>query len=582
MKLKSGMKKILEKDLTLWWVFSINFTLFNISMCMHPFSETGDDDILMGMFSGCFGEPAVHLIFINICLVSIIRIFAVLFPGVNWYFTVQYIFLFVAFFAIVYVLLKVFGEKSGALFSILILMPYAYEGYVSFQFTKTAGILTAAGCFYLFYCMQKRMTWISCIFGIVLVWLGSCYRFAMSAAVTAVFIGSMMCSLGMEYMIQRKRIALADFKQKKVIMLIVLILGMLGLRSIDNLMYQSEEWQEYKEYNYYRGYVRDFPVHAFEGNEEAYTGIGITRTEYDNLMNWNIADPEVYTLDQLKAISSLKDKNGNTAKVSSATFLGFLQFLTNIFVKNKMFVLFWGISILLLIVMPQKRKCLMNITVNFLLVLGVNLVFYLRGRYGINRVDICIWLAAILSLLAQTGKNLPEEDCDHTESGYSWKWCAYFCICIISAGLTGRTVKQHLEMWNMEKQVQADYQEILKYIDADKEGYYFMDACAAHYGYGILWYQPYPQNYCEKLVYLGGWYTNSPIALKQWAQNDIKNPFRDMCEIENAYIVDRYDHVDTILSYLQEHYDKSAEISLVLRIGDYKIYRMKTAYSVAL
>lgn len=564
-----------RKDFTIWWAFIINVILFNLSIGLHPLSETGDDDVLMAMVSGCFGEPTAHIIFVNVCWAAVIRLLILLFPGINWYFVLQYFLVFTAFFTIAYVILKLFGEKKGLLLSMIILLPYAYEGYVVFQFTKTAGILTAAGCFYLYYYFREKMTGKSWIFGMFLAWLGSCYRFAMSAAVAAVCIGSMLGVFLINKIVRKEGMQLADFKQKSVLFVAVLLLGMVGLRCMDNAMYSSKEWQEYKEYNYYRGTVRDFPIHKFEGNEEAYAGIGITETEYKNLMNWNIADPEVYTTEKLKEIGLLTDKNETTARVSSATVSGFFQFLTDSFVKNKMFLLFWMLSALLLLFTARKKRFLVDIFINFSAVLGVNAIFYLRGRYGVNRVDICIWLAAILMLVsAGSGEKLQWIENKTVRRERLWNVFVFFCFCITVVWLTGMPVKEHLEMWKTEKKIQADYQEILKYVDADEEGYYFMDACAAHYGYGTEWYQPYAQNFCKNLVYLGGWYTNSPVTLEQWKRNKIQNPFRDMCRMENAYIVDRYQHIDTTISYLQEHYSQNLKISLIYAVGDYKIYRI--------
>lgn len=559
---------MLKKDLTIGWAVTINLILLNISMCVYPFSETGDDDVLMAMASGCFGEPAAHLVFINICWAAVIRILICWFPAVNWYFILQFLLLFFAFATILYVTIKMYGEKNGILLGVLVLLPYMYEGYVAFQFTKTAGILTAAGCFCLFYCFHKEFLQHTCIWGLILVWMGCCYRFAMSAAVVALCLGSVAGAALIDLLRQKKRGLL---KKKTMQVILILLLGMFGLREIDHLMYQSKAWQDYQEYNYYRGCVRDFPIHPYEGNEKAYAAIGVSRTEYENLLNWNIADPKVYTAKKLKEIFLLKDGRMTTAKVSNATLLGFFQFLTGQFVKNKMFLLFWMIAALLLILTTQKRNFLNRMLIIFSAVFGVNLVFFIRGRYGVNRVDICIWLAAILMLFVQEGSRLSRAD---TETEIRWKIYSFFIVYAVSAGITAGALKQHLQMWNTEKQVQADYQEIRKYIEADPKGHYFMDACAAHYGYGIPWYQPYPEGTCENLIYLGGWYTNSPLTLSQWQKNGIKNPFRDMCALENAYIIDRYDHIKTTCAYMQEHYEDRVEMKLVFVAGDYKIYKV--------
>lgn len=574
-KFLNWINKEWEKDLTIWWAFVINVILLNISIGLHPVSETGDDDVMMAMVSGCFGEPTAHIIFVNICWAAVIRLLVLLVPQVNWYFILQYVLVFVAFFTVSYVILKLFGKRKGMLLSLLILLPYAYEGYVSFQFTKTAGILTAAGCFYLFYCMREKRRAFSGICGLLLVWLGSCYRFAMSAAVVAVCIGSISCSFFIDRIIQKRKISFSDLKQKKILLAVALLMGMVGIRCIDHIAYDSERWRDYNEFNYYRGCVRDFPIHEYEGNEEAYADIGITKIEYENLLNWNIADPDVYTTDKLKEIALLENKDKAMATVSNVTISGYFHFLTDSFGKNKMIYLYVILSFLLFLFVAQKKRFCLDIFVNFLAVLGICTFFYLRGRYGINRVDVCIWLASALMLLfGGSGRNLQGIGNGNVKREFLWKFCGCICFYIVSVWLTVMPVKNHLEMWSTEMKVQADYKEVLKYIDADEKGIYFMDACAAHYGYGIPWYESYPQEYCKNVVYLGGWYTNSPVTLKQWERNGIENPFRDICQMENTYIVDKYQHIDTTISYLREHYDKNVKKTLVYAVGDYKIYQI--------
>lgn len=556
-------------------VILLNLLLMVISLAFHPVSEVGDDDIMTAIVSGCFGKPTPYVFFVNYLWAYFIKSLVILNGSVNWFLVMQYILILLSFITISAILFNIIPGKKVGLVLLLIILPYSFEAYITYTFTKTAGILTAAGFFCLFYYLhQGRRKWSTYLWGMLLIFIGSYYRFAMSFAVGAVFVGSIMYMFFVDWMRSKEKLNLKKIRWKNIIMIAAAFIGIFGFRYIDKEMYNTQEWKEYKDYDYYRGCVRDFPIYDYNGNEEEYAAIGISKTEYDNLLNWNIADPQVYTKEKFQDILNI-EIDGKKANESDATIENYLKFITDIFVKNKMFSVFLLLSIFFISYVKDKKLFLLDVAVNFMGVLGVNTFFFLRGRFGQNRVDICIWLAAILMLVFCAEKRkLQKIDKDNPMDIFVKRGTACLTLYILLVFLTGMPLKQHFIQWDTEKENLIACENLLEYVNAEAENVYFMEACAEHYGYGTSWNKPYQQELGDNIIWLGGWYTESPIVKEHWAKNGIQNPFSDMCNMENAYIIDRYHHIDTIVQYLQEHYDVNANVVLEHESGPYRIYKL--------
>lgn len=571
--MKSDRRKcFIEKHQYLIISILINIILLVVGMCMHPISEMGDDDIMTAMSAGCFGEPTAYIFFINYFWAYVIKICVEYLPMLNWFLLIEYLLVFFSLTTISYVILKNFSKKSRGYLTLIILIPFAYEGYVTYTFTKTAGILMAAGMFYLMYCFYvKKRIGFSALWGLYLALLGSCYRFAMAAAVFAMFFGAIACKVLIEKIYRKERLTWRNFKKKEYMILCLVIVGMFGLRYADKAMYSSPEWQSYKEYNYYRGEVRDFPIHTYTGNEKEYEEIGISEVDYENLQIWNFADGNVYSTEKMKAISELKDANGKTAKVAQSSMVGLVDFVFHTLLGNKMFVVCLLVVIYLLFIVKEKTKLIVDIALVSLEFFGFHFIMYMRGRYGQNRVDICIWLAYILVLLSCCFVYEKKESFGDKKTIKKLSLCT---LCAISIMMLGTEGKQHFKAWEEEKRMQASYLTLLEYVNEDKTGHYFMDASTAHYGYGTAWNRAYPQDYCENLIWLGGWYLNSPLAFEQWEQNGVTNPMQDMCEMEESYVIDQYNHIGIIVDYLREHYNSDIDAVLVNNVEKYSIYKI--------
>lgn len=555
---------------------AINIVVLLVCLALCPMSETGDDEVIMAISSGCFGEPSGHLVFINACLAYPIMLLNTYLPMVNWYYLLQFAFVFLALMAFSYICFDNLGLFCGFFLAIGVVLLYGYEAYVAFQFTKTAGVLSATGVFLLLNNLYRRKGKRWYAFGIVLMALGFCYRFMLALAATCLmiviaFVVYLVDSkLGDRRRSFRKggRVRLKGGVSRCVSVLACVIAAVFVLYGVNSFAYSAPEWQDFNDYNYWRGYIRDYPIYKYDDCIDQYRQLGMSRAEYDNMTIWNIADPEVYTTDLFEQVSNISSTNGETARFGIASVKGYLKYLVKTFARTSGFILFALISITLLVLATNRKKMLLRCVIVVLGVLALSSFMYLRGRYGINRVDISYWLAGIMVLLSGVSAN-------QLRTSHKLRLVAPIAALVSFAIIVYPLAVAHVNGLAEELDNRAAYEEVLEFADLHEDSLFFVDASTANYGMEVSWNEPLEAGSHSNLVWLGGWYTNSPTAIDQWHSCGVDNPFRSLGSLDNAYIIDRYKHVATIAEYTSEQYGARMHYTEVYSSGPYRVYKIK-------
>jgi hypothetical protein len=199
---------------------------------------------------------------------------------------------------------------------------------------------------------------------------------------------------------------------------------------------------------------------------------------------------------------------------------------------------------------------------------GIILLLYLflfyKGRYLLNRVDIGIWCAAtivILWLLDQEWQLLK-----------GWRGFVLFVgIMAVSmyAWRSNLRINQTSRIANMEQE-----RDVLETIHADSEHLYLTKIKTISYAkaYGV--WDSIPFGIGDNMYPLGGWTVQSVPYMSVLDKYHVDNPFRDMINNENIYLIDN--DIDLTLSYLRKWYDADAEAVLVNKIGQYSVYRIQS------
>ena len=153
-KLNIGKKAI---DHPFCFAIAANLLLLILLLLIfRPIFETNDDIGLMNLVNGAKKVYDPHMVYSNYVWGLILSVCYRICQWMPWYTLGEYALLFLAFTAIAYVIVCRAGNISSLWIGILTISVFGYEGYVKFQYTKTAGIVSAAGFFLLFYALEEE------------------------------------------------------------------------------------------------------------------------------------------------------------------------------------------------------------------------------------------------------------------------------------------------------------------------------------------------------------------------------------------------------------------------------------------
>lgn len=561
-----NVKKFLNKNGRFLIAVGINILalLFSVFIC-YPLSETGDDSVMMSIASGGYGEYSSYIVFSNIFYAKVIVMLNAYVGGINWYFAVQFAIVFFSLVCITYVLLKKFSCKLGLTLGICFLVCFSYELYVTYQFTKTAAVATAAGCFILFYFLEYdkiNIKWI--ISGIALIVTGSLIRFYSFLAVMGIFF-----ILGLIRVILHLKNKEIKYTVTYLVFFFIAVSISFGFNIVDKKIYNSQpEWKAYKEYNSLRSKIRDYPIPTYEENKLEYEKIGMSKNDYENMLQWNIGDTDYYTIDLFEKILNISPESSEKTKEDSTFLNGVLFYFREYMETNwsKCFVLAF---LLILFISKKKRLSIVSGIIALGIIGALSMYLYLQGRYGLQRIELILWLAGFLLLLS-INRNY-----------YIWEKIGKAGNCFLMIGVSLLTVlfcfeeyKTNIENKAANIEAKKEVREFYDYIGYDKEKVYLLDATSGYMGEEIGLFETYPLGYCDNVLGLGGWYTNSPVMKHAQQFYGIENVFADAVNNPDIYIVDKQ-NIDVEIQYIREHYSPNAYAEEVEIFGAYHIYSIK-------
>lgn len=542
-----------EKRTQREWILGINaaFLIFLVVM-MRPVFETNDDLTIVEMVSGAWNMQDAHVVYQNYLLGKLYVLLYSLIKCVPWYGLIQYFFLWLAFSAIVYVIMKRLPKELGITLSILVLCFFGYECYIEMQYTKTAGVLAIAGILLIFQeCSAEIRSKKLLVSGIILSCVGSMYRFEQFVACVALMSGLGICQI----LKNRKKDVFKRVRSPLLWTLVMLVIS-LGLKGMDTYIYQSDpQWKQYTEYNELRTELLDYDFPDYEENEEEYTELGITEDAYKLWSHWNFGDPDLFNIETMKKLVNL-----TSSKILNRELIeNFLDKFPKKYFQTPVF--YCVLLILLLGILERKNSVEKYGTWIYEIVLFMGLYFYLywQGRYDRNHVDVSLWLAVLLVMIwtldgrrqwfeKQTGIVL----CAVVLIFSQYQWYGSWRVNAAQAAIDGRSVLEDLK---------------------DDSGHlYITKSKTLDYssGYGPL--DLIPEGISGHFTYFGGWETNTVLWKEKMARYDVVNLYKDSINNEKVRLID--DEIDVTTSYIHTYYDENAKAVQVDTYKGYPVYKI--------
>ena len=524
---------------------------------MRPSFETNDDIVFAELGSGLRGVKDAHLVFQNYGLGMIYRLLYGVTGRLPWYTIVQYMILFAAFTVVTYVLISRLGEISGLCLFVILACGFGYEGYIHLQFTKTAGIAAAAAVFLLLYLLeQEKYSWWGIAGGILLAVIAYMYREDQFWASCGLMAGA-----GLLFLFDLRKYRNKKLRRLGICVLTfgVLLLSVFGVDRWDSSKYRSAEWKEYQEFNQLRSELLDYGFPDYDSNQEIYEELGISREAYELYKSWNFNDTEKFDTEVMKKLVDLKQKRLLTIRTVTA----FLRRFPSDLLRMPMFYFFSVFAVLWLLCGKKDVFSIISVLAECLLLVAVYFYLYYQGRYMVNRVDVGLWFSACLVMLWIFSSG----EVRYMNTKVSVLLCM---ICVVLGQFM--MYKDWRLATSSIPEARVSQRAVLETIGTDKEHTYLAKSGMLS---EIVCYGPFdrmPENLLDNVYWFGGWECRTPGYTRAMEVHGIINPYRDVVNNENIYLVD--DNIDLTLKYIRQYYAENAEAVFVKTIGNVDVYQI--------
>ena len=500
--------------------------------------------MIYGLHSGIF-DP--HLIYINVLVGYILKGLLCLFPTVAWYMVLQASVVMLSVFVLIYLFLFRLGYQKGLFTSLVFVLFFGSEFFLSMQFTKTGGLATTAGVLLLFHAIEstdkKSAVWMY-MSGGVLTLLGSLYRFRSFEMVLIPLLGVGLITLF-------PLLAARDFKKVLQLCLpfVIVFIACFGCRFYNNWEYnRTDEWRAYQTYNTLRYNLLDFGFPEYEENETLYQSLGISFEDHEMLfLDLDNGDTEILSTDAMQQLVNAKPANTlNLEDWGKVIFYFFFGHSYSVAVLLAFIVSLYALN--------SKRIWLLVYL--FVSTVAVQGYFTYCGRNMQNRVNVTL-LAALFAVLAS----------------YGWQYSsrAYKPAVVGLALLVAVSPFTNYAPKNTD--LKATRLHELVYSTPDT--LYFV-RCVSTLPWIPTGLDMYPVGYLKNLSVLGGWRIHTAAYNVKWDAFSITNPYRDLVDREDVMFISDGD-IDQKLRYIRAHYAPNAKAHCV-RISEdgYAVYRITT------
>ena len=272
------------------------------------------------------------------------------------------------------------------------LLYFAYEGYISIQFTKVAGIVGATGMMLL---LLSKRRWYELIEAIVMFFFSYLIRLEIAQMILAMMGLIIIIYAGVSFIsnkVDKNRLFQLILNWGLIICL-YLVIPFIPKYSTE---VEKQIWVDYWTWNVVRSDVQDYGPEDYADNREIYESVGVDENDLYIWYEWN-TDVEALTTEKGKIISSLQAKNRNIfcRAFSAENVFGFLKAIPLEMLKIDVFVVFLALLLFLAISLKNKKECLYLIVYTMVPIYILNYYMYISERFFQHRVDVALIYCAI-------------------------------------------------------------------------------------------------------------------------------------------------------------------------------------------
>ncbi len=543
-------------------------TLLICRYLMYPFWETNDDSSISRLIDGSKIISDPHMVYENVIYGTVLKALYRFHQSFPWYAWLQYLMIFAALTAIVYVLLQRLEPSTALVLSIVTLVFFGYEGYVRLQFTKTTGIVASGAIFLLLWAVsQEKIRWKAGIFAFVLALSISLLRISQFYA-----CGALLAVIGFSLLLHLNEVEKGKRLRRfgrYVITFGLLVVCAFGLTKLDYASYRADaDWDYHYDYDNARAAVLDYGIPDYDTYKEQYQELGLDRAAIALLSTYNLGDRDVFDTDTLNAIASFRPKKG----MSLATVKAYLHQFPWDFRLCRTFFYFLTVFFVWLLLRRHDWKDLLCGLAEIGFFGAIYFYLFYIGRFLVNRVDVGLWLACSLvflwlmkperSLLARRHV-LPQ---------------VLLIAVVFFAGMVYREDGAFSPIWRNTEEAknyqvsQANATALLEAAAADPDHLYLCQLGTLSEGTAYGPFDTPRAGVLNNILWLGGWESFTKGYLATMDQYGIRNVYPDMIGNEKVRVV--AGNIALITDYLHSRYSKDAKATKVGDIGGFGVYEI--------
>lgn len=512
-----------------------------------------------------------------------------IFRGVNIYIVSQLIVCCAALSIVTKMFIDRVTDKIMYIILAAALVFYTADLYSLVQFTKTAGLLSAAGLLLLSDCVIFKRGIGYYAAGIILFALAIAYRFEM-----IIFAVGYAGLFALFWLFEnRKELVPGGYLKAKSIccyvLTAVLLAGSCGIYALSEMKnYSTKELEDYHEYNHYRYSYVDYAIYNdYEKNPDRYEETGLTKDDFYLIRKWYFDYDGAASLDNLKKIKKIYDDTSATEARPPVQILTKTLGMVYRHARKRSVL---GCHLLLLIALAIYAfvKCRRK-TWLYILALGAAtfVLYFMLNHMGraIYRVLFIIDLCATMWMLyCVAEKNAPHEafseEPERSAAHERFITGASMLICavVLAVSLFGvrAACAKSLSKHNAIKVMTPDIEEIVR---EDKDHAYVFSTLDKRYDVDYLKPLKAPELHPNVFTF-GSWGTKSPYLNDRMKEYGLNNVFSDIIDNEDVYVIDN-SNAEKMEDYLNRWYGKDlngkkVRYEKVDDIGGSKFWRVVT------
>ncbi|MBQ2661116.1 MAG: hypothetical protein IJF80_00510 [Clostridia bacterium] len=548
------MSKFIKKHSALFTAILINLAFLILVPLIAGFHYELQDD---WFFADNILDGNYDYTFCNYFIQALSGVLQKLIYPLNAFIVLQILLCFVSFVTISYIFLKTFNLKKGLLFTLFFECIFAINAYSAVTFTKTAAILMTAGGLLMLFAYHSKKNISYSVLGILLVLLGSFYRFNIFYSVLAVFgffiLALILAKTEKPFFKSLFGAIKKVLSIKNIALILALFILVFGMNTVSKeIIYSGEGMDYYKEFNSARAKAIDYPFLPYELAPDKYEKIGISENDLKMFRDWHFDDEGFTSIETLKEIQKIYD----TEEINLVYLLYTLRNIAFKEVDNILSLNPEGILVLayvaaaLAILLIYKKKSFLYVGFTTLGAALLYIYLYLGGRVNYRAV-LSIWFAATV-LLVYCTQFLEKREWQKKKStsAFTASLAAVLSCVFLLVSLFVTIPKLSLE--NKE-----EYPEFDEFVLSSEDKFFALNFPAKMLvKYTTVYSDPItiaPYPVFEKCLFYGSAYYAHPSYNKMLAKAGIDNLYTDIIDNENVYFVDT-DSVDMFVTYLNEQY----------------------------